>query len=77
MKFHLELKMVELSISAPLRAEIRLLKDGQTVAKARGESLTFLATTPGVYRVECYKVHKTRWRGWIYSNPIYVTSNKR
>jgi hypothetical protein len=67
-----DLKMVELTITVPSRAEIRLLKDGVVMAKKRGKSLNFLASRPGVYRVECYRVYKTRWRGWIYSNPIYV-----
>ena len=70
-----ELKLLQLAVSTPGRAEIRLLKDGVIVAQSRGQSLTYIASTPGVYRVECYKVYKTRWRGWIYSNPIYVREN--
>jgi hypothetical protein len=66
------LNMIELTVTAPDRAEIRLLKDGQVIAKGRGTSLSHIATEPGVYRVECYRVFKTRWRGWIYSNPIYI-----
>jgi len=69
------LKLLQLAVSTPGRAEIRLLKDGVIVAQSRGQSLTYIASTPGVYRVECYKVYKTRWRGWIYSNPIYVREN--
>ncbi len=69
-----ELSMVELSVTLPQRAEIRLLKDGEVVATTRDESLTFLASEPGVYRVECYKVFKTKWRGWIYSNPIWINA---
>ena len=67
-----ELKLIQLHATTPDRAEIRLLKDGQVVASARGESLVHTVTEPGVYRVECYKVHKTRWRGWVFSNPIYA-----
>ena len=66
------LKLIQLTVEVPDRAEIRLLKDGQIIAQTRGQALTHTATEPGVYRVECYRVHKTRWRGWIYSNPIYV-----
>jgi hypothetical protein len=66
------LKMIELTISTPQRAEIRLLKDGQVIATVRSTQLSHIATEPGVYRVECYRVFKTRWRGWIYSNPIYI-----
>ncbi|MFQ5577196.1 MAG: CehA/McbA family metallohydrolase [Anaerolineae bacterium] len=66
------LKLLQLNVTTPLRAEIRLLKDGQIIAQRRGQTLSHLASEPGVYRVECYRVFKTRWRGWIYSNPIYV-----
>ena len=66
------LKLVQLTAIVPDRAEIRLLKDGQVIATTRGRTLVHAASTPGIYRVECYRVHKTRWRGWIYSNPIYV-----
>jgi hypothetical protein len=66
------LKLIQLAVTTPQRAEIHLLKDGAIVAQTRGQRLTHVASEVGVYRVECYKVHKTRWRGWIYSNPIYV-----
>lgn len=62
----------ELQAVTPLRAEIRLLKDGVVIAGERGQSLRFHASAPGVYRVECYRAHRGKWRGWIYSNPIYV-----
>ncbi len=67
-----QLRMVELKISTPLRAEIRLLRDGNVIATRRGQRLDYLISEPGVYRVECYRAYKTRWRGWIFSNPIYV-----
>ncbi len=66
------LNMLAFNISVPRRAEIRLIKDGIVVATERGESMQYMASEPGVYRVECYKVWKTKWRGWIFSNPIYV-----
>ena len=66
------LKLIQLYATTPSRCEIRLLKDGQVITTVRGQRLVHTATEPGVYRVECYKVHKTRWRGWIFSNPIYV-----
>jgi hypothetical protein len=66
------LKMIELAITTPDRAEIRLLRNGKVIAQVRGATLSHIATEPGVYRVECHRVFKTRWRGWIYSNPIYI-----
>lgn len=47
---------------------LRLLKDGQEVAAARGTALEARDQGPGVYRVEV----RRRGRGWIYSNPIYL-----
>jgi len=71
-----DLNMIALNVTVSARAEIRLLKDGKVVAKNRGVALQFIASSAGVYRVECYKVYKTQWRGWIYSNPIYVKNKK-
>ncbi len=63
---------VELRISVPQRARLRLLRDGQLVAQARGSHLVSVSHEPGVYRVEAYRRHAGRERGWIFSNPIYV-----
>jgi hypothetical protein len=63
---------VELQVTCPRPAEIRLLRDGQVVAKAQGERLTLVAREGGVYRIEAYRRYIGRRRGWIFSNPIYV-----
>jgi len=61
-----------LRVRTPLPARIRLLRDGQEVAAARGDSLEHLADEPGVYRVEVYRDAHGRERTWILSNPIYL-----
>ena len=63
---------VELRISAPHRARLRLLRDGQLVAQTVDSQLVSMSYVPGVYRVEAYRRHAGRERGWIFSNPIYV-----
>jgi hypothetical protein len=64
---------VTLQISLPRRAECRLLKDGQVIKIWRKREIcTFIATEPGIYRVEVLLSFLGRRRGWIYSNPIYV-----
>jgi hypothetical protein len=64
---------VTLQIRLPGPAECRLLKDGQAVKIWRKREIcTFIATEPGVYRVESYRIYLGRRRGWIFSNPIYV-----
>lgn len=63
---------VEVRVTCPWPADVHLLRDGQMVAHAQGERLTFVAHEGGVYRVEAYRRYAGRWRGWIFSNPIYV-----
>ena len=66
---------VALRVVTPLKAAIRLLCDGRSVARASGRALTFEPRTPGVYRVEVHRRHWLRERGWLFSNPIYVRSH--
>ena len=61
-----------LEARSPLPAELRLIHGGRVVARARGQSLRFLAREPGAYRVEAYRRHWLRWRGWVFTNPIYL-----
>ena len=63
---------VEVRVSLPGRARMRLLRDGQLVAQAMGSHLASISHVPGVYRLEAYRRHAGRERGWIFSNPIYV-----
>lgn len=64
--------LVELSAYAPAQARMRLIRDGTLVAQARGDRLTLVTRKAGVYRVEAYRRHAGRERGWLFSNPIYV-----
>jgi hypothetical protein len=61
-----------LRVTSPLKADLRLLKDGQQVAHSRARELTHQTTEPGVYRVEAYRPYRLKNRAWIFSNPIYV-----
>jgi len=63
---------VALHVTSPARARLRLLRDGKVVAAAHADRLSLVGRHPGVYRVEALRRHTGRWRGWIYSNPIYV-----
>jgi len=65
---------VEFEILSPLQAELRLLRDGEVVARAQGSQLTYSTGEGGVYRVEAYRRHLLKRRGWVFTNPIYVTS---
>jgi hypothetical protein len=63
---------VEMRTTCPRPAELRLLRDGYPVAHTQGKGLTLVTHQRGVYRVEAYRRHAGRRRGWIFSNPIYV-----
>jgi len=59
-------------VETPDRGEIRLVRNGRTVARARGTALRFTTAEPGVYRVEVWRSFRGSRRGWIFSSPIYV-----
>lgn len=64
---------VTLQIHLPQRSECRLLKDGKVIKTwTKREICSYIATEPGVYRVEVYLKYFGVRRGWIFSNPIYV-----
>lgn len=60
-------------IHTPRAGSIRLLRNGQVVARVRGRYLKHTSAEPGAYRVEVYRRHSLGRRGWIFSSPIYVT----
>jgi len=61
-----------IQVEVPALADIRLLCDGQVVARIRGQGLEHTTSLPGIYRVEVYRRYRLRQRAWIFSNPIYV-----
>ena len=65
---------VTLQAKLPSSAEIILYKDGQPIQKKKNQTAcTHITTEPGVYRVEAYRRYLGSRRGWIYSNPIYLS----
>lgn len=63
-----------LQVLAPARASIRVIHNGNVVASTTsGQSLTHVPLDPGAYRAECSLEYEGRERGWIYSNPIYIS----
>jgi len=66
---------VTFQIRLPDECECQLLCDGETIKRWKNQEIcTFLASKPGVYRVECYIHFKGKRRAWIFSNPIYLRS---
>jgi hypothetical protein len=66
---------ITLQIKVPQRADIFLIRNGQEISSWQdSEAAVYTVTTPGAYRVEVYLYYKGKRRGWIFSNPIYVTN---
>lgn len=64
---------IELVASAPTAAELRLLRDGEVIAREYAVAdLRARADRPGVYRVSAHLVRGGRPRTWILSNAIYL-----
>jgi hypothetical protein len=64
---------VILQTHLPSFAEISVIQDGRLVQRAaHSQALTYMASEPGVYRIEAHRRYLGRRRGWIFSNPIYV-----
>jgi hypothetical protein len=60
-------------------ALLRVLRDGQEIAKKEAQSLTFHVPGAGHYRAEAYLRQPGltgfgRWTLWIFANPVNVTS---
>src|SRR5271157_3702489 len=67
---------VTFQIRLPAPVECRLVKDGKVIQSWNKRDIcSYLATQPGIYRVECYINYLGQAQGWIFSNPIYVRSN--
>lgn len=64
--------VVRLTVRPNMPCELRLLRNGEEVAKTEGAELSFEAREPGVYRAEAWVTLGQEKRPWIYSNPISV-----
>jgi len=60
---------IKLKVKTPLRAQIKLLRDGLVVFEEMGKRLEYTPDATGNYRVEAYR----KKRGWIFSNHIRVS----
>jgi hypothetical protein len=56
----------------PRLADVRLLRDGEVVARADTQALVHEAEEPGVWRVEARLRSHGAERTWILSNPVYL-----
>jgi hypothetical protein len=64
---------IAFAASVPLEAEIRLIRNGETIARERGTTLGHRDRRPGVYRVEA----RLRNRPWVFTNHVYARAGGR
>ena len=62
----------EFNVRLPLDGHIKLIRDGITVAEAKGKNLSVTMDTKGAYRVEVRRKRKP----WIYSNHIRLLDDE-
>jgi len=68
---------MELHISLPASAQIRVVRNGQTFATAESNELVVDLKEPGVYRMEALQVLAGQRYPWVLSNPIYLVEGER
>jgi hypothetical protein len=57
----------------PLPAYVRLLRQGEEVAKSEGKAdFEYAVKESGAYRLEAWLKLDGEWRPWIFANPVYV-----
>jgi hypothetical protein len=63
-----------IQVRLPSRADIHLIKNGKCIYQSTDmDRLAYPVNEGGVYRIECYRDYQGQKRGWIFSNPIYMT----
>ena len=62
----------QLSASFPVRALVKIIRNGQEWTRQSTNRLSVRIEEPGVYRVEAYLKSFGKLRPWIYSNPIFI-----
>ena len=66
---------VTLQVKLPSRADITLLRNGVQIRQWEDcEAAVHTVIEPGAYRVEVHRSFQGKTRGWIFSNPIFVSN---
>lgn len=63
-------------VRLPRKANIRLIHNGSSLlSHTKIDRLVHTVTEPGYYRLEAYIPYYGKYRGWVFSNPIYILKN--
>jgi hypothetical protein len=66
---------VTLQVKLPSRASVHLIHNGRKIREWLDcEAAVHTVVEPGAYRVEVYRYFQGKDRGWIFSNPIFVSA---
>ena len=66
----------EIIAELPYPAECRLIRNGQMIDKRKANhKYSWIVRSPGVYRLECYRRYLGKKRGWIFTNPLYISED--
>jgi hypothetical protein len=65
-----------LHVSLPARALIRIIRNGSLLTTEKNKTIILHVKEPGDYRVEAFLKAYGKYRPWIFSNPIFVTSGQ-
>jgi hypothetical protein len=64
---------LKLAAELPVPAYVRLLRQGQEVARSEGMArFEFAVNQPGAYRLEAWLKLDGELRPWVFANPVYV-----
>jgi len=66
-------KRLRLEASSPQATRFCLIHKGKKIYEAEGGSFAYPVSKPGPYRLEAYLDHKP----WIFTNPVYVLTDKQ
>ncbi len=68
---------VTLHATLPYKARVRLVHNGRVLHTWRWtNTLRWTVREPGAYRLEAFRFYWGHWRGWIYSNPIFLVDGR-
>ncbi|NLN28490.1 MAG: CehA/McbA family metallohydrolase [Firmicutes bacterium] len=62
----------DIVVRLPRRAEVRILRDGETVYRNVTDHVTYRTERPGTYRCEATRSYWGRSRPWIFTNAVHV-----
>ena len=65
---------IVLQAEIPARADCCILKNGKRIhSYKKVNKFSYSVMSKGIYRIECYRRFRMQKRGWIFTNPFYIS----